>query len=261
MIQVIERAAEIMDVLRLNSEATLTQISVETRLKKSTLCTLLGSLCAVGYVRKTGEGVYALGEGLLALARPQLLRESLPPLAEDAALRLAKRTGEHAVVAGLRGAALHYVAGATIMGVMPAKAGVEAGESLYGPATGRCLLAWQSVDRQQQLIDALGLPGEVWREAATAETLAEELAQIRRQGYALRRRPELGSVALAAPVFATADQSQENAAVLAAIGVTLPVSRYAGENRQEILAAVQETAAWLGEALALRSAEATAAQT
>jgi DNA-binding IclR family transcriptional regulator len=95
MIQVIERVGKIIDVLAENTKGCfLIDIEAATQLNKGTLCNLLKSLIEIGYVKKSRNGMYKLGEKLCKLAYPYFLSDNLIAIANQYAKRISQKTQE-----------------------------------------------------------------------------------------------------------------------------------------------------------------------
>lgn len=99
MIQVVERIGKIIDVMaECEKGISLADIEGATQLNKGTLCNLLKSLVEIGYVEKTRNGVYRLGDKLRKLAYPQFLSDNLVAIANQYAQQLSDKTRESGLV-------------------------------------------------------------------------------------------------------------------------------------------------------------------
>jgi IclR family transcriptional regulator, pca regulon regulatory protein len=95
MIQVVERIGKIIDILAENEKGiSLANIEKNTGLNKGTLCNLLKSLTDIGYVEKSGSGIYRLGCKLREIAYPQFISDNLVDIANQYAKRLSRQTQE-----------------------------------------------------------------------------------------------------------------------------------------------------------------------
>ncbi len=99
MIQVIERVGNIIDVVAAESSGVPLKVIEEvTGINKGTLCNLLKSLCEIGYVKKTNNGIYSVGDKLRKLAYPQFVNDTLFTIASNITLKLAEDTREAGMV-------------------------------------------------------------------------------------------------------------------------------------------------------------------
>lgn len=100
----------------------------------------------------------------------------------------------------------------------------EARDPLHISSTGKAILAHLPEDRITEIIDEHGLPRYTKNTITDRDSLFEELAEIRDQGYALNDEEEIRGVrAVGAPVF------DANGDVIGSISVSGPISRIKDE--------------------------------
>jgi len=244
MIQVLQRAADVVEALASDDECTLASLCERTRMKKSTLATICAALCEIGFAEKTGLGVYALGPQLLGLATKRLLRNTMVGLAKATVDRIAGSVGEHAVVGVLRGRKVVYLAKAypnASVVVNPQRVDTD---SVYATACGRVLLAHVAAEQRRAAVHLLDEPGNEWPEAV-ASSLEAELAGIRDREVAYRTTADGHVLSIAVPVRVGKQ------GCVAAAGVALPTTRATPKHREHILEALRAAA----DEMAIRLAE------
>lgn len=242
-IPVIDRMVEILLLLERRPQgATIRDLVESLHLPRTTVYRILNTLQFHGIVRRSANGIYALGPRLLALAAsavPEPAAQDLPAIAQPHLERLSNATGEGCKVsivddsqllvicatAGKREYALTVVPGQR----MPLHAG----------ASGKTLLAYMPKAEVQALLDA-GLVRHTPNTLVNPKTLLTELARIRRQGWAEDHGEYVPSIhAFAAPIMDPAGK------IVAALSVPF----LAASNRahtQQIKAAVIAAASQIG---------------
>ena len=211
-------------------ELSLKQLSEKTRLYKSRILRLCGTLIAHGFLIRLEGSLYRLGPKLMMLGKVYKRSNSLMSMARPILQELASITGESAklyVIQGTRRICLVREKGTYPLGYH-----VEEGESfeLYAGAGGKVLLAYSSKKFRDQVL------GEKVLERLTPSTIVErrrledEFATIREQGYASSNGELFMEVAgMAAPVF----DHKNN--VCAAIVIAGPIQRFTEDRRREML--------------------------
>ena len=193
-----QRALAILDLLATDGPAGTNQLARCLRTTPSTVSRQLGTLVDAEYVDYDADsGRYRLGLRLVQLANVVLARLDIRTVARKHIEALADQTGE-AVTLSVAGdpdavtidfvAAQHFVQGVTHLG-RPSVA--------HATAAGKTMLAF--TERRPRA------PLRAYTERTITDpvTLAAELAQIRRRGWASAyEERERGLNAIAAPVFA-----------------------------------------------------------
>jgi DNA-binding IclR family transcriptional regulator len=199
-IQVLHKAAAVLDLLGSSDAVSFTDVWRGTGLNKTTVAHLLETLQDVGYAEKTADGRYRLGPQLLDLAGRRLRRMILRELAEAHALALAGQTGGTATVATLEGGQRHKLAKATAQAGPVLDDTSERRVDLYTTATGRLLLAYADADERARALECYGWPEARWPEVTDEATLAAALAAIRQEGVAVAGAAGTEAHAVAVPV-------------------------------------------------------------
>ena len=126
MIRVLHKSATILDVIAELGASPHAQIARRTGLNKATLSNILKTLVEIGYVQKTAQGAFRLGEALRRLARKRAWDDTLPALADSWATALSERTGETVSVATIRNCQRIRLAKASVAQSISVDAGADA---------------------------------------------------------------------------------------------------------------------------------------
>lgn len=217
-------------------ELSLKQLSEKTRLYKSRIMRLCGTLAANGYVIRTTTGTYKLGPKLMILGKVYERTNPLTAVARPIMKDLSALTGESTklfVIEGYKRLCLVREKGPS-----PLQYAINEGETqeLYAGAGGKLLLAFAPEAFQREIIYRK-------RKQFTKETISDanvlqkELEIIRRQGYAASKGELVSEVAgLAAPVY------DYEGLVCAALTIAGPKQRFDAERCKQMLVQLLEAA-------------------
>ena len=228
MIQVINRALDIMELIAQNRAKTysLSEIAVPLKLNTGTCANIIKTLVNRGYLeqesRKSG---YRLGTMAYMLtgnySHKHELMQIVPPIME----KLSKTLGEGCILSILKEnirVILHEVKSTHELQVVNKKE-----KDCYLTSTGRIILASYSEKEQKEFIRKYGLPSrEIWPEVDDKDDLMTELRKIWKKQIAIQVS-ESQVIGLAIPI-------KKNEKVIASLGVYLPMTRYVG-NQDKIL--------------------------
>ena len=217
-------------ILTLFSEATpalqVAEIAEILDLPRSTTYRYIAALRSHGLIESDPEkGGYRLGSRILDLAA-SMQRTSLHDLALPHMERISRETGETVILCGLRenvGVCIEKVEGHHALRVS-----YELGDTypLHASATGKAIFAYLDGSEQRRVIDAIGLPRFTDTTITNPRALREELAKIRKNGYAESYGESIaGTRGLAVPIFSRTGH------VSASIGISAPEHRVEGANR------------------------------
>lgn len=232
----VETAFRIVRHLRESGPVTVTGLSADLGLPKSTAHIYLKTMYEAGYLYKE-DGEYRLSLHFLDHGAAVRDEFNVYGVANSEIDALAEETGE---VANL---------GVEESGQRVLLYKTEGNDALYDNATtgeftnmhwtslGKALLAHQPEERIRKIIDEHGLPRSTQYTLTESQALLDELARIREQGYALEDEEHWDSIrAVAVPIL-----HEDN--VLGAISVSGPKARFPDERIQdELLDALQKTA-------------------
>jgi DNA-binding IclR family transcriptional regulator len=220
------------------------EIARRVGIHKSTVSRILSTLEEAGLVdRDSASGRYSVGGGMVALAAPLLasldVRQVATPYLED----LAKASGETvslSVWAGIEAVVVQQVVGP---GAVQYFAPVGRRNPAHCTATGKALLANSAPDIVQKVLER-GLPRLTEKTIVNRKELLEELAKVKRLGYAVADGEfdvELSTVACV-----VRDSGEHVVAVVAA---SAPSYRFTREHRRRLVDLVTDTAARLSSRL------------
>jgi IclR family KDG regulon transcriptional repressor len=245
----VERALSILELLASKHQGlTTSQISRFARLPKSSTSYLLRTLVGRGYVRRDGEtGQHTLGIRVLSLGGQAMQGMALREVAIPHLRQIVESTRLGAHLAILDHCDAVYVERIESPGFI--KMDIWNGRRVAPQATavGKALIC-QLERREVQEIAALHPLSPVSpKTIVTLPHLLEELAAIRRRGYAIDDEEHaVGVRCVAAPIFAASGE------VVAAIGVSGTVSQLNDDYLQSVGNIVRTTALKLSAQLGSR---------
>ena len=235
----VDRAAALLLALgESEGEAGVTELARRLGLHKSTASRLLATLQRRGLVEQDEEtGKYRLGLVIIRLAEKAERTLDLRGISMPELERLARLTHETTGVGILEGDALLTVAQADGPNLIAVGDWTGRSTPLHCVASGKVLMA-ALAEREVLRIVRRGLGNHTDRTITELEPLLEELARIRRRGYATALGEyELGLNAVAAPVH----DARGN--VVAAVDIWGPAFRLTPRRIPELAAQAREAAA------------------
>ena len=200
--QTVERGLKVLDALASNrGRMRLSDLSRATGLNISTTSRLLGALDRFGFVdRDDDTGRYGLGYKLLRLAQIVLEQSPLPEMANPVLAQLMEETGETATLCVRYADSAIVIARAECTNPLRTVAQIGHTGPLYCTAHGKVMLA-HLPDREVAEVLGRGMPALTNLTITSTTRMADELAQIRAQDYAIDvGEREAGLVSIAAPV-------------------------------------------------------------
>ncbi|MDF5753282.1 IclR family transcriptional regulator C-terminal domain-containing protein [Spongiactinospora sp. TRM90649] len=217
-------------------ELTLSEVARASGLTRAAARRFLLTLVDIGYVRTDGR-VFALSPRVLELGYAYLSGLSLPEVATPHLERLVAEVRESASVAVLDDADVVYVARVATGRIMRVAISIGTRFPAHATSMGRVLLAWRA-DLPERLARA-DLRPLTGRTITSPAGLAEELARVREQGWALvDQELEEGLRSIAAPVRDRAGT------VVAAVNLSTHASRTSvAAARRDLLPPLLATAA------------------
>ena len=238
-VQSLDRALDLLEELaRAEGPRGVGELSELTGLAQGTVHRLLQGLHVRGYVRRDAARKYSLGTASLLLAdaaHRSLVRTARPYLAE-----LVRLSGETANLAVLEGDDVVYVGQVPSPHTLRMFAEVGRHVPPHSTAVGKVLLADQPVDRTTALLRRTGLPPRTPTTITDLAAFLTELAQVRERGWAVdEQEQETGVRCVAVPVGPPGS-------VVAALSVSGPADRFAGEAADGLIATMQRIGQELG---------------
>jgi DNA-binding IclR family transcriptional regulator len=234
----VDRAAALLLALgESQGEAGVTELARRLGLHKSTASRLLATLQKRGLVEQDDEsGKYRLGLVVIRLAERAEKTLDLRGIALPELERLARITHETTSLGVLDGDKLLTVAQADGPNLIAVGDWTGRSTPLHCVASGKVLMA-ALAEREVLGLVRRGLAAYTERTLVQLEPLLEELARIRRRGYATAfGEYEIGLNAVAAPVH------DARGSVIAAVDIWGPGFRVTPRRVQELAAVARETA-------------------
>jgi DNA-binding IclR family transcriptional regulator len=214
---------EIVEALQTLDGAGVTEVADHLDLPKSTVHNYLTTLEEAEYVVKR-DTEYSVGIRFLELGAHARNQMPLYEIAKEEIERLAEDTGELGnllVEEHGRGSYLHRARGDQAVKV---EEHVGTRVYLHSTALGKAILAHMPEERRESILDTHGLPASTEETTTDPDVLADELAQIREQGYAQDDEERItGLRCVAAPVLSN------DGRVLGAVSVSAPTNRMRGD--------------------------------
>lgn len=216
---------EILESLKDEEGATVTELTRRTDLPKSTVFRHLSTLKDLGYVVER-DGGYYIGFRFLELSEQARNRRKGFTTAKWKVYELAEETGEHAlflVEENGEGVYMHRMGSLfeTLIGKR---------RPLHAMASGKVILAEWSDDEIDRFIDEMGLERLTDNTITDARDFRTALERIRDRGYAVNNQEHMdGLRAVAVPVYTPEDD------LLGSLSVFGPTSRFKQEFMHEEL--------------------------
>lgn len=247
----VERALHVLDVLASSPDGLgVSEVARRIGVNASSASRLLATLERGDMVNRGPGGRYRLGLHLIALSDSVLARLDVRELARPLLRRLASETGESttlSVPAGREAVTIDFV---------PSEASVVSMARLGRPSrahatsVGKVMLAFGGATPPgADALEGLELTRYTPATITDPETLAAEVASVRRRGWAeavAEREPDLSG--LAVPVMGRADR------LAAILGVQGPVARLTAARLQAVLTPLQRASVELSQAIGGRGA-------
>src|SRR4051812_48398887 len=199
-VQSVDRALTILELLARDGEAGVTDIAAELGVHKSTAFRLLATLESHRMVEQDGDrGRYRLGVGNLRLAGATTARLDLVSEARPLTRQLAADTGETVNITVRSEESALYLDQVAGSSALQSHNWVGQRIPLHATSNGKVLLSELS---EHDFDEALPhLPPYTEHTTTSRERLRDELADVRRRGYALAvDELEVGLTAAAAPI-------------------------------------------------------------
>jgi IclR family pca regulon transcriptional regulator len=247
-VQSLERGLAVMQVFsREHPRLTLAEVARLTGLTRATARRVLLTLQHLGYARSDGRG-FELTPKVLDLGYAYLSSLDLASIAEPGMEALVEHTHESCSAAVLDGAEIVYIARVPTKRIMTISLGLGSRLPAYATSMGRVLLAELDRGEVDELIGPGPLPSITERTITKPADLHDELARVRRQGWALvDQELEAGLRSIGAPL------RDRRGRALAAINVSTHAGRVSLDAiRKEFLPALLDTAGQISERLARR---------
>lgn len=223
MLNTVANAGKALDLFTTERpEHGVSEVARALGLSKSRAHALLLSLTDSGLLRRTPDRRYRLGWRVLAMNRVLSETTDFKAAASETMAKLAECSAETVHLATFDAGHVRYVdklegPRAVPIGVSTVGAQLPA----HCSGVGKVLLAHRVPTEVEQTVDLHGLPRLTARTITTIEGLAEELDQVRHQGYALDRGEVIdGLGCVAAPIL------DGDGRAVAALSISAPAERF-----------------------------------
>lgn len=236
-VQSIERAIALLrSFTEVEPELRVTELARRLDLHKSTVSRILTTLQRGGLVSQNPEsGKYRLGLGLISLAGVALGRLDVRGVAQPHLNNLVAFTQETVNITVLEGQECVNIERARSPQPIRYEGWIGRRTPLHCTAAGKVLLAYLP-DEERIVRLALPLVKYTSKTVTDGQTLEDNIAQVRHQGYAIVHEEfEEGFSGIAAPIFNHEDQ------VVAAVSVSGPTYRMGPGTAENFIEPLQET--------------------
>ena len=175
-------------------------IAARTSLPRPTARRLLLTLEQLGYVRSS-HGLYTLTTKVLELGTTYISALGIWELSRPHLEALVAQTGESSSMSQLDGSDIVYVARVAVPKIIALSVHIGTRFPAVATSMGHVLMAQLGRKELRELLDTPSRSGIIPRVVPTRKELEQELAEVRRRGWALSdERLSLGIRSIAAPV-------------------------------------------------------------
>ncbi|PZF82957.1 IclR family transcriptional regulator [Jiangella anatolica] len=233
----VERVVSMLNVLQESPEPmSLVEIHRSIRMAKATAFRYLWTLEKHRYVERDGDGRYRLGLGFVGMQSREL--EVLQDRARPWLERLRDETGETTNLGVLDGTTVRYVEVAESPRPVRMVSVRGTRDPLYCTSLGKAILAQLDDEQVTELLEQIDLKPRTGHTITSSDQFLAELAEVRRQGYALDdRENEEDGRCVAVAILGTR--------LPAALSVSAPSSRFAMDDVPAVAARLGEVATLL----------------
>lgn len=232
VVQAVDRSLAILEAMaREGGPMGLGEISAEVELTRSTVHRLLATLISRGFARQDpASGRYSLGFKALEVGTSFLASMDIRSIARQHLRRLAQGCGETANLAVLEGLDVIYIDQVEAESIIKMRARLGSRGPGYCTGSGKVLLAALPEDELDHLLDGRILKRYTARTITDPDRLRQELAKVRKDGFAL----DFGEMEPAVRCAAAPIRDHEGQ-VVCAVSISGPDTRIAGERLRSVL--------------------------
>ncbi|MCW3087197.1 MAG: IclR family transcriptional regulator [Sediminibacterium sp.] len=220
MIQVIHRAFDILEYVARDPDRPklLSEIATGLNLKPGTCANIVKTLMGRGYLERSGtQKGYLPGKQFFAFAGEGRYRRDLVEAADAEMESITAKLNESTLLAVLEGAnriVIHRKESSQLV-----QAHTPDEKKAYDSSTGRLLIAMLPDEELDKFIARFGLPSaQIWHNAHSQKKFYQQVAEIRKNGYALIE-DSVQIVGLAAAIY-------QNGKVVASLSIYIPSFRF-----------------------------------
>lgn len=245
LVQSVDRAVSVLELLALRGDAGVTEIATELSVHKSTASRLVAALELRDLVEQSRErGKYRLGFGIIRLAGATVGQLDLTQQGRPVCEALAAELGETVNLAVADGEIVINVDQVWGSAAVMSHNWIGRRTPLHATSSGKVLLAYMNPEARQEVLPSTEMERFTDYTTTDPDRLREELDGLLETGlgYALEEF-EIGLNAVAAPIYAY------DGAVVAALSAAGPTYRLTEERMAEISQAVRAAAAEISSRL------------
>ncbi len=234
-VQSVRKALDLLSVLAFEDlhrqGVPLTVLARRMKMPPNTAHNLLRTMAACGYVMQTEAGAYAAGPRCAEMARlNRILSGTAAQAVRDRMEQLSRESGEAVTFAVLSDGRRVLVWQVQSQHVVRVDASALETRSIYAVPTGRVLLAFESGNERDKVIERYGLPGVEWGGIQSRAQLEKALAGVREQGQESIVPDGKDLASFAVPVL------DSNGCAVGALGCYAPLFRCPPRKRAALLA-------------------------
>lgn len=185
-----------------STQLGVSQLARRVGVGKSTAHRVIWTLVDEGLLEKVDEtGLFRLTTTMRSLGASAETAQLLHEAATIPLDRLRSRTSGTLHIGILDGTDVLYIERREGPGAIPVFRAVGSRNAAHVTSSGKVLLAFLPLDQQQRLVATMRLAAKTPRSITTAPALLQELAKVRRQGFAENRgESQSGMCSIAAPI-------------------------------------------------------------
>lgn len=243
LVPVVRSTFRILEELSTSGRLNLNEITVRTRVPKSTVFRILSTLHHLGYVlRDESKRAYAISPSLADLANDTASADALRHAALPHMLSLRDEFGETVNLGHLRLDKVIYLE------VVPSEYALRLNEKpgasvwAHASAMGKCILADAPLEVVAGILDRRELPALTPHTITDPEEIRHELRRVRERGYAFdREETTLLATCVAVPI-----RDAQGRAV-AAMSISGPCSRFNPRRDKRVVEGLLRAAAAISQ--------------
>jgi DNA-binding IclR family transcriptional regulator len=241
------RGLDILETLADNRAATLGEVTLRTRMPKTTAFRLLATLQARGFVERTPTGTYQPGLRLIQLAQITHAAADLRRVAQPYLGRL------HDISQDTVNLVIWHDRTALYLEVLASPRPLRFAEApgsaapLHATALGKAIAAHLPEEDVIAILKETGLPRFTPRTITTIARLLREFRRIRERGCAIdRQEQDIGAACVAAPIF-------DAHGVVGAVSIAAPAARMKDRRLAGLVPELLDACAGISHTLGARS--------
>ncbi len=202
IIQSIDRAMNILELILKNEPIGVTDLSEITKIHKSTVYRILNTLVQLGYVSQNNDGKYHTGLKLFEIGSKAIngldLRQTASPYLKE----LQKKTGETIHLGVLDDTDIIYIDKVESDKTIRMHSNIGKRSYVHSTSLGKVILAYSSKNIIEKIITEKGLPKMAINTITNPDEFRKRLKLVNYQGFALdEEENEIGIRCIAGPIF------------------------------------------------------------